>query len=89
MPLEYNGAPDPILLQATIRRLEAKIRTLESDVSDKDLERRVEELTLMNRRLMQENQKLSNGKKLNKTVNKISIIKICINMFYYFIVCFR
>lgn len=61
LPLEYCGLPDPTILQATIRRLQAEIERLNSTGMNKDLQKRIEKLTITNQRLVEENHKLSNG----------------------------
>ncbi|XP_076392587.1 centrosomal protein CCDC61 isoform X3 [Megachile rotundata] len=63
LPLEYCGLPDPIILQTTIRRLQAEIERLQSVGSNRSLQKRIEELTVTNQKLIQENQKLTNGGK--------------------------
>ena len=59
--MEYCGPPDPTILQATIRRLEAEIERLNSTGVNKELQKQVEQLTIANRKLIQENQKVVTG----------------------------
>ncbi|XP_033328144.2 centrosomal protein CCDC61 isoform X1 [Megalopta genalis] len=63
LPLEYCGLPDPIILQATVKRLQAEIEKLQSIGKSKNLLKRIEHLTIANQKLVQENQRLSNGGK--------------------------
>ncbi|XP_015439850.1 PREDICTED: coiled-coil domain-containing protein 61-like [Dufourea novaeangliae] len=63
LPLEYCGLPDPIILQATIRRLQAEIEKLQSTGVNKNLQKRIEHLTIANQKLIQENQRLTSGGK--------------------------
>ncbi|XP_076547475.1 centrosomal protein CCDC61 isoform X6 [Osmia lignaria lignaria] len=63
LPLEYCGLPDPVVLQNTIRRLQAEIERLQSVGSNRNLQKRIEQLTITNQRLIQENQRLMNGGK--------------------------
>ncbi|XP_076164323.1 GPI ethanolamine phosphate transferase 1 isoform X2 [Ptiloglossa arizonensis] len=61
LPLEYCGLPDPVILQSTIRRLQAEIEKLQSIGVNKNLQKRIEQLTTANQRLVQENQRLASG----------------------------
>ncbi|XP_031833629.1 centrosomal protein CCDC61 [Nomia melanderi] len=63
LPLEYCGLPDPIILQTTIRRLQAEIEKLQSVEMHKNFQKRIEQLTTANQKLIQENQRLSTGGK--------------------------
>ncbi|XP_043271684.1 centrosomal protein CCDC61-like [Venturia canescens] len=63
LPLEYCGFPDPSILQATIRRLTAENERLRTTGVNKDLQKRVDQLTLVNRQLVEENRALMNGDK--------------------------
>ncbi|XP_053985983.1 centrosomal protein CCDC61-like [Hylaeus anthracinus] len=63
LPLEYCGLPDPVILQSTIRRLQVEIERLQSTGGNKNLQRRIEQLTAANQRLVQENQRLTSGGK--------------------------
>ncbi|XP_076667328.1 centrosomal protein CCDC61 [Andrena cerasifolii] len=63
LPLEYCGLPDPVILQATIRRLQAEIEKFQSTGASRNLQKRVEQLTAANQRLVQENQRLASGGK--------------------------
>ncbi|XP_046813379.1 centrosomal protein CCDC61-like isoform X2 [Vespa crabro] len=76
LPLEYCGLPDPTILQATIRRLQAEIERLNSTGMNKDLQKRIEKLTITNQRLLEENHKLSNGGKgIRRLANAISALE--------------
>ncbi|XP_078035461.1 centrosomal protein CCDC61 isoform X2 [Augochlora pura] len=61
LPLEYCGLPDPIILQATVKRLQAEIEKLQSTGANKYHQKRIEHLTIANQKLVQENRRLSNG----------------------------
>ncbi|XP_051161095.1 centrosomal protein CCDC61-like isoform X2 [Leptopilina boulardi] len=75
LPLEYCGPPDPSILQATIRKLEAEIEKLNSTGVNKDLQTRVEQLTLANRKLIQDNQKLISGKGSRHLLNSVKSLE--------------
>ncbi|XP_076656589.1 GPI ethanolamine phosphate transferase 1-like isoform X2 [Halictus rubicundus] len=71
LPLEYCGLPDPIILQATIKRLQVEIEKLQHTGANKHLHKRIEHLTIANQKLVQENQRLLNGGNLTHVmVNK-------------------
>ncbi|XP_012345778.1 coiled-coil domain-containing protein 61 [Apis florea] len=61
LPLEYCGLPNPIILQATIRKLQIELERLQSTGINRDLQKRIEQLTIANQKLVQENLKLTNG----------------------------
>ncbi|KAG7200110.1 hypothetical protein KM043_000555 [Ampulex compressa] len=61
LPLEYTGLPDATILQATIRKLQAEIEKLRNTESTRELQKRIDQLTTVNRRLIEENHRLSNG----------------------------
>ncbi|CAK9808633.1 Centrosomal protein CCDC61 [Anthophora plagiata] len=63
LPLEYCGLPDPMILQATIRKLQSELERLQSTGVNRNLQKRVEQLTIANQKLVQENHRLSNGGK--------------------------
>ncbi|OAD56923.1 Coiled-coil domain-containing protein 61 [Eufriesea mexicana] len=63
LPLEYCGLPNPIILQATIRKLQAELEKLQSTKINRDLQKHIEQLTIINKKLLQENHKLTNGGK--------------------------
>lgn len=63
LPLEYCGLPNPIILQATIRKLQIELERLQSTGINRDLQKRIEQLTIANQKLVQENLKLTNGGK--------------------------
>ncbi|KAK5648605.1 hypothetical protein RI129_003497 [Pyrocoelia pectoralis] len=73
--LEYCGLPDPAILQATVKKLETKLKKTEEELSTKhngrryikSLERRIDELTMENNHLNDE------VKRLAKTLNKSPI----------------
>ncbi|XP_018324333.1 coiled-coil domain-containing protein 61 isoform X2 [Agrilus planipennis] len=74
IPLEYCGAPDPVVLQATIHRLEEEILTLKQKKDNRldnqknfVLERRIDELNTENKELREEIRQL---KKLNGKTQK-------------------
>lgn len=50
-----------MILQATIRRLQAEIERLQSTKVNRNLQKRIEQLTVVNRKLTQENQRLASG----------------------------
>ncbi|KAK2582888.1 hypothetical protein KPH14_008963 [Odynerus spinipes] len=76
LPLEYCGLPDPTILQATIRRLQAEIERLNATGVNKDLQKRIEKLSITNQKLLEENRKLSNGGKgAKRLVNAISALE--------------
>ncbi|XP_026674615.1 coiled-coil domain-containing protein 61-like [Ceratina calcarata] len=66
LPLEYCGLPDPVTLQATIRRLQTEIERLQSAGVNREMQKRIEQLTITNQKLAQENYKLTNGGKALK-----------------------
>ncbi|KAB0803383.1 hypothetical protein PPYR_00353 [Photinus pyralis] len=69
IPLEYCGLPDPAILQATVRKLEAKLKRAEEALCTKNdhnerrhtktLERRIDELTIENNHLTGEVKRLA------------------------------
>ncbi|XP_043483324.1 centrosomal protein CCDC61-like [Leptopilina heterotoma] len=75
LPLEYCGPPDTAILQATIRRLESEIERLNSTGVNKDLQIKVEQLTLANRKLLQEKQKISSGKGSRHLLNSVKLLE--------------
>ncbi|KAL2717976.1 centrosomal protein CCDC61-like [Vespula squamosa] len=76
LPLEYCGLPDPTILQATIRRLQAEIERLNATGMNKDLQKRIEKLSITNQRLLEENHKLSSGGKgIRRLASAISALE--------------
>ncbi|XP_076234127.1 centrosomal protein CCDC61 [Calliopsis andreniformis] len=76
LPLEYCGLPDPVILQATIRRLKAEIERLQSTGINRSLQKRIEQLTITNKKLVQENQRLaSGGKGLKRLLGSIKTLE--------------
>ncbi|XP_043506037.1 centrosomal protein CCDC61-like [Polistes fuscatus] len=76
LPLEYCGLPDSTILQATIRRLQAEIERLNSTGMNKDLQKRIETLSITNQRLLEENRKLSSGGKgIRRLASAISALE--------------
>ncbi|XP_014606667.1 PREDICTED: coiled-coil domain-containing protein 61-like [Polistes canadensis] len=76
LPLEYCGLPDSTILQATIRRLQAEIEKLNSTGMNKDLQKRIETLSITNQRLLEENRKLSSGGKgIRRLASAISALE--------------
>ncbi|KAK1118368.1 hypothetical protein K0M31_015068 [Melipona bicolor] len=63
LPLEYCGLPNPTVLQTTIRKLQTELERLQSTGVHKDLQRRIEQLTIANQKLVQENRRLASGGK--------------------------
>ncbi|XP_012254762.2 centrosomal protein CCDC61-like [Athalia rosae] len=64
LPLEYCGPPDVAVLQLTIKRLMSELEKCRSGHSNiKDLHKRVERLTLDNKRLVAEKRRVPNGDK--------------------------
>ncbi|KAK9294455.1 hypothetical protein QLX08_010917 [Tetragonisca angustula] len=63
LPLEYCGLPSPTVLQTTIRKLQTELERLQSTRVHKDLQRRIEQLTIANQKLVQENRRLASGGK--------------------------
>ncbi|KOX70377.1 Coiled-coil domain-containing protein 61 [Melipona quadrifasciata] len=63
LPLEYCGLPSPTVLQTTIRKLQTELERLQSTGVHKDLQRRIEQLTIANKKLVQENRRLASGGK--------------------------
>ncbi|XP_024942143.1 coiled-coil domain-containing protein 61 isoform X1 [Cephus cinctus] len=63
LPLEYCGPPDPAILQATIRRLEAEVEKLQNTGINRDFQRRIEQLTIANKKLVEENRNFASGGK--------------------------
>ncbi|XP_046750872.1 centrosomal protein CCDC61-like [Diprion similis] len=62
LPLEYCGPPDTAVLQSTIRKLEAELEKLRSSGGGiDDLRKKIELLTAANKKLVEENHRLSNG----------------------------
>ncbi|XP_024942145.1 coiled-coil domain-containing protein 61 isoform X2 [Cephus cinctus] len=61
LPLEYCGPPDPAILQATIRRLEAEVEKLQNTGINRDFQRRIEQLTIANKKLVEENRNFASG----------------------------
>lgn len=59
--MEYCGLPNPMILQATIRKLQTELEKLQSTRINKDFQKRVEQLTIANQKLIQENNRLKNG----------------------------
>ena len=50
-----------MILQATIRKLQTELEKLQSTRINKDFQKRVEQLTIANQKLIQENNRLKNG----------------------------
>ncbi|XP_043582203.1 centrosomal protein CCDC61-like isoform X3 [Bombus pyrosoma] len=63
LSLEYCGLPNPMILQATIRKLQTELERLQSTRINRDFQKRVEQLTIANQKLIQENHRLKNGGK--------------------------
>ncbi|XP_046490790.1 centrosomal protein CCDC61 isoform X1 [Neodiprion pinetum] len=62
LPLEYCGLPDTAVLQSTIRKLEAELERLRSAGGGiENLCKKLELLTAANKKLVEENHRLSNG----------------------------
>lgn len=80
MPLEYCGLPNPIILQATIRKLQAELQKLQSTGINRDLQKHIEQLTVVNEKLLQENHKLTNGgRNIYFDISETNFL----NVFYY------
>nr|XP_023018145.1 coiled-coil domain-containing protein 61-like [Leptinotarsa decemlineata] len=90
LPLEYCGPPDPLILQATIRRLEAELArtkeelTLKLNNSDAKkiyfLQKRVDELTEENIQLQEENRHLTKIVEKKPKVQVLSLQKAVSNL---------
>lgn len=64
LPLEYCGPPDTAVLQSTIRRLEGELERLRcSGTGTGDIRKKMDQLTAANKKLVEENRRLSNGGK--------------------------
>lgn len=59
--MEYCGLPNPMILQATIRKLQTELERLQSTRINRDFQKHVEQLTIANQKLIQENHRLKNG----------------------------
>lgn len=77
LPLEYCGLPDPIVLQATIKKLQTEIERLHTADVNKDLQKRIHQLTIENERLTRENQRLSSsgGKGLGRLFSSLKTLE--------------
>ncbi|CAL7949611.1 unnamed protein product [Xylocopa violacea] len=76
LPLEYCGLPNPVILQATIRRLQAEVEKLQSTGINKELQKRIEQLTIANQRLVHENHMLKNeGGGLKHLLGSIKLLE--------------